>query len=248
MYQLGELDGSAVSLNPYLPSFLFSSSSSQAEMSDKGGKGGKSALKSPASKGKDDKMKGRKVQFDSEDMFDEKFETNGNGKSNGKADTHSGKGKGGKGEKGSSGKKEAPPLLLKVEQEIPENVTCLMDCEAAQILQGIQEHMVLLSKDPSIKIPTPFDRALQYASRGNHYTDPSSVRRIMESLKKHGVSDGEMCVIANTGVESVGEAFGFLPSLKAKKSKVKEPLKNTLTELKKLKIVMESSKKAIVVD
>ncbi|CAH1439871.1 unnamed protein product [Lactuca virosa] len=218
---------------------------SQAKMSEKGEKGGKSALKSPASKGKD---KGRKVQFDSEDMFDEKFETNGNGKSNGKADGYSGKGKGGKGDKGGSGKKEPRALLLNVEQEIPENVTCLMDCEAAQILQGIQEHMVLLSKDPSIKIPISFDRALQYASRGNHYTDPHSVRKVLEPLKNQGVSDAEMCLIANTAVESVGEAFGLMPSLKAKKSKVKEPLKSALTELEKLKIVMESTKKAIVLD
>lgn len=28
-----------------------------------------------------------------------------------------------------------------------------MDCEAAQILEGIQEQMVALSEDPAIKIP-----------------------------------------------------------------------------------------------
>ncbi|XP_076933791.1 DNA-directed RNA polymerases IV and V subunit 4-like [Bidens hawaiensis] len=207
-------------------------------MADKGGgKGGKSALKSPASKGKDDgsaKSKGRKVQFDSEDMFDEKFETNGNGKSNGK----DGKGKGGK---GGSSKKEPPALLLKVEEELPENATCVMDCEAAQILQGIQDHMVLLSKDPTIKIPSSFDRALQYANTCNFYTNPQSVRQILESLKKHDVSDGEICVIANTGTESTKQAFAFMPSLKAKKSKVKEPLTAALTELKKLKTVTEST-------
>ncbi|KAJ9567007.1 hypothetical protein OSB04_002973 [Centaurea solstitialis] len=185
-------------------------------MADKGGKGGKSALKSPAYKGKDDnsaKSKGRKVQFDSEDMYDDKFDTNGNGKD----ETPSAKGgkgdKGGKSGKGSA-KKEPPPLLLKVEQELPENAKCLMDCEAAQILLGIQEHMVLLSKDPTIKIPSSFDRALLYANRGNHYTDPQSARKILESLKDQGLSEGEMCVIANTAVESVGEAFGLMPSLK----------------------------------
>lgn len=36
---------------------------------------------------------------------------------------------------------------------LPENFKCLMDCEAAVILQGIQDHMVMLSRDPSIKIP-----------------------------------------------------------------------------------------------
>ncbi|XP_024961522.1 DNA-directed RNA polymerases IV and V subunit 4-like isoform X1 [Cynara cardunculus var. scolymus] len=162
-------------------------------------------------------------------------------------------GKGGKGDKGGkagkgSAKKEPPPLLLKVEQELPENAKCLMDCEAAQILQGIQEHMVLLSKDPTIKIPSSFDRALQYANRGNHYTNPHSARQVLESLKDQGLSDGEMCVIANTAIESVGEAFGLMPSLKAKKSKVKEPLRSALTELEKLKNVTESNKKAIVLD
>nr|GEW71012.1 DNA-directed RNA polymerases IV and V subunit 4-like [Tanacetum cinerariifolium] len=185
----------------------------------------KSAFKSPASKGKD----GRKVQFDSDDLFDEKFETNGNGKSNGKSSSS----KGGKGDKGGASKKEPPPLMLKVEQELPENAKCLMDCEAAQILQGIQDHMVLLSKDPSIKIPSAFDRALQYASRGNHYTDPHSLRQVLEPLKIHGVSDGEMCVIANTAIETVGEAFGLMPSLKANKSKLKEPLKAVVAELQK---------------
>ncbi|KAL8259268.1 hypothetical protein R6Q59_027221 [Mikania micrantha] len=210
-------------------------------MSDKGGKGGKSALKSPASKGKDDKLKGRKVQFDSEDMYDEKFETNGNGKSNGKDGNPFSKGKGGKGDKGGSAKKEPPPLMLKVEEELPENAKCLMNCEAAQILQGIQDHMVLLSKDPTIKIPSSFDRALQYANTGNFYANPHSVRQILDSLKKQDVSDGEICVIANTGIESTGKAFALMPSLKAKKSQVKEALGTALTELKKLKSVTDST-------
>nr|XP_043612404.1 DNA-directed RNA polymerases IV and V subunit 4-like [Erigeron canadensis] len=191
-------------------------------------------------------------------MFDEKFETNGNG-NNDSAFAKGDKGKGGKGEKGGvSSKKEPPALVLKVEEEIPENAECLMDCEAAQILQGIQDHMVLLSKDPTIKIPSSFDRALQYATRTNPYTDPHSVRQILESLKNLGVSDGEMCVIANTAIETSGEAFGLLPSLKlqfnvfvvfqAKKSKVKEPLKSALTELKKVKHATESTRDAIVLD
>ncbi len=37
--------------------------------------------------------------------------------------------------------------------ELPKNAQCLMDCEAAQILLGIQEQMVLLSRDPTIKLP-----------------------------------------------------------------------------------------------
>ncbi|XP_039166924.1 DNA-directed RNA polymerases IV and V subunit 4-like isoform X2 [Eucalyptus grandis] len=67
-------------------------------------------------------------------------------------------GKGGKGDKTgraakSSAPKEQPPLELRVEQELPKHAKCLMDCEAAEILQGIQEQMVVLSEDPTVKIP-----------------------------------------------------------------------------------------------
>lgn len=44
-------------------------------------------------------------------------------------------------------------LFLLVYAELPQNVKPLMDCEAAQILQGIQDQMVLLSQDPTIKLP-----------------------------------------------------------------------------------------------
>lgn len=37
--------------------------------------------------------------------------------------------------------------------ELPQSSTCLMDCEAAEILQGIQDQMITLSQDPDIKIP-----------------------------------------------------------------------------------------------
>lgn len=29
----------------------------------------------------------------------------------------------------------------------------MMDCEAAEILQGIQDQMIILSSDPDIKLP-----------------------------------------------------------------------------------------------
>ncbi|XP_006350243.1 DNA-directed RNA polymerases IV and V subunit 4 [Solanum tuberosum] len=217
-------------------------------MAEKGGKGfslpksGKSALKSPASKGKDDSSvkskRGRKVQFDSEGSLD----TNST-KSNGKADIPSLKGdlgKAGKGEKaGSAGKSQkakAPdPLELRVEQELPANSTCLMDCEAADILQGIQENMVVLSDDPAIKLPVSFDRGLAYAQRNRLYDNPQAVKQILEPLKQHGVSDGELCMIANFPLESVDEVFALVPSFKNKKSKLRVPLENVLAELAKLR-------------
>lgn len=129
--------------------------------------------------------KGRKVQF-SEDTAELDF--NILSKSGGKAGTPLSKGdlsKGGKGDKtGSGGKspvsKEPSVLELKIDLEIPKNAKCLMDCEAEQVLQGIQEQMVILSEDPTIKIPQSFDRGLQYCKRGSHYTNSQSVRRVLE--------------------------------------------------------------------
>ncbi|XP_021828103.1 DNA-directed RNA polymerases IV and V subunit 4-like [Prunus avium] len=223
-------------------------------MSEKGGKGFslptgkavKSSLKSTPStkdaslKGKDDSStkskKGRKVQFDSEGLhepksnFSSKFDNPA--AASGKADW----GKGGKGDKVGNGRKKEPqPLELKIEQELPQSAKCLMDCEAADILQGIQEQMILLSKDPSIKIPVSFDKGLQYAKRTSHYTNPQSVRKVLEALTKYGVSDGEISVIANVCPETADEVFALVPSLKTTRSVLSQPLKEVLSELTKLK-------------
>ncbi|KAH9750043.1 DNA-directed RNA polymerases IV and V subunit 4 [Citrus sinensis] len=171
------------------------------------GGGGKTSLKSiPASLGgKDDNSakskRGRKVQFNTEGLSEGKFTFSS--KSDGKFETTYGKGgltKGGKGDKVANGAKvsvvkEALPLELRVEQELPKNAKCLMDCEAAHILEGIQEQMALLSADPTIKIPVSFDKGLL-------------------SLSEHGVTDGEICVIANICPETVEEAYAIVPSLK----------------------------------
>ncbi|MBA0778444.1 hypothetical protein Gotri_006310 [Gossypium trilobum] len=116
-------------------------------------------------------------------------------------------GKGGKGEKAANGgkthvAKESQSLELRVEQvlvlrsvseallklerslplfaELPENVKCLMDCEAASILEGIQDQMVILSSDPTIKLPESFGSGLQYAKTGSYYTNPQSVRKVLQ--------------------------------------------------------------------
>lgn len=44
-------------------------------------------------------------------------------------------------------------VTLGIFAELPKNAKCMMDCEAALILKGIQEQMVVLSEDPTIKIP-----------------------------------------------------------------------------------------------
>ncbi|XP_060673079.1 DNA-directed RNA polymerases IV and V subunit 4 isoform X2 [Ziziphus jujuba] len=147
-------------------------------MAEKGGKGfslppkgGKSSIKSSplkeaSIKGKDDsstKKKGRKVQFDSEAV-------NFSSKSGGKdSPTTFPKGKGDKGASGGKGSvsKVPQPLELRIEQELPKNAKCLMACEAAEILEGIQDRMTTLSKDPSIKIPVtiPFCLFLDHLTR-----------------------------------------------------------------------------------
>ncbi|KAM3749036.1 hypothetical protein ACB098_05G152800 [Castanea mollissima] len=205
------------------------------------------------SKGKEDKLKGkddsstkpkstRKVQFNFEGSPE--YKTSSLPKSLGKDDTpfpkgYSGKG-GGKGDKIANGgrstvSKEPQPLELKVEQDLPENVKCMMDCEALDILQGIQDQLPILSKDPEFRLPVPFDKGLQYAKRGVHYANPQAVRQVLEDLTKYGVSNSEICVIANVCPESDEEVFSLVPSLKAKRSKLREPLKGILSELAKLK-------------
>ncbi|KAK9740321.1 hypothetical protein RND81_03G026200 [Saponaria officinalis] len=197
--------------------------------------------------------KGSRVQFSDEDS-----PANTYSKSGGKGETPiGGPLKTDKGGKTASGKKGSTLKETKYELnvqsvgtdmrpgnilELPKNAQCMMDCEAADILQGIQEQMVFLSRDPNIKLPISFDKGLQYASAGSRYSDLKAVREVLENLKRHGASDGEICVIANACPESVDEAFALLPSLKAKRSQITEQLKDVLAELIKLKLPAEGFK------
>ncbi|ESQ39939.1 hypothetical protein EUTSA_v10001026mg [Eutrema salsugineum] len=208
-------------------------------MSEKGGKGIKSSLKSPSKygSGKDDNStkskKTRKVQFDPLGTSDSKYKIV-------QDSDYQFQGSSAKGGKGTNAKKitrskESQPLELKTEKELPENAKCLMDCEAFQILEGIKEQLAVLSDDPSIKIPVSFNRGLEYLKLGSCYTNPQSARQILEPLKKHGVSEGELCMIANVCPESIDEVFAFVPSMKGKKDKISQPLEEALTKLSKLK-------------
>ncbi|KAJ9689931.1 hypothetical protein PVL29_012547 [Vitis rotundifolia] len=169
-------------------------------MGEKGGKGfslnsnlGKSSTKSPLEAsltGKDDSTakskRGRKVQFNNGGLPEARLTSSL--MSGGKADIPIAKGdlsKGGKGGRVLNGEKSAvpkppAPLELRIEQELPKNAKCMMDCEAALILKGIQEQMVVLSEDPTIKIPLSFNKGLQYAQSSNCYASPQSVRRVLE--------------------------------------------------------------------
>lgn len=226
-------------------------------MAERGGKGlslpkgGKTALKSLLAreeplKEKHDSpaksRKGRNVYIDSDvEEVDAKISVTP--KVRGKASTPVTQGDWGKRGKGgkiaSAGKdsvsKYVCSLELNVDEELPKNAKCLMDCEAAHVLKGIQEQMVILSEDPSIKLPLAFDSCLQHAKAGSHYTRPRSVRPVLESLKNYGITDGEMCIIANICPESVEDTFALISSLKDKSSRLRVPLRNALSELALLK-------------
>ncbi|EPS73262.1 hypothetical protein M569_01493, partial [Genlisea aurea] len=118
---------------------------------------------------------------------------------------------------------------------LPPNSVYLMDSEAADILQGIQDQMVFLSQDPDIKLPVSFDKGLAYAKRCENRVKPQTVRKILEPLKKHGVSDAEICLISNVSPESTDEVFSLIPTLKPNVGKLKGPLKIALDELADLK-------------
>ncbi|KAK3158955.1 hypothetical protein QOZ80_2AG0143880 [Eleusine coracana subsp. coracana] len=110
-----------------------------------------------------------------------------------------------------------------------------MNCEAAELLQEIHEHMAILSEDPKIKIPESFDKAFQYAKEGTHFTNADAVKQALEPLKNCGVNDGEVCMIANIGAETVEEVYALVPSLKAEKSLNQGPITEALAALAKIK-------------
>ncbi|XP_062217545.1 DNA-directed RNA polymerases IV and V subunit 4-like [Phragmites australis] len=143
-------------------------------------------------------------------------------------------GKGGKG----SASNAVPPKSdaeLKLELDIPPNLRMLMNCEAAELLQEIHEHMAILLEDPKIKIPESFDKAFQYAKEGNHFTNANSVKQAVDPLKKCGVNDGEICMIANIGPETVEEVYALVPSLKATRSLTEGPITEVLAALANIK-------------
>ncbi|XP_054779196.1 DNA-directed RNA polymerases IV and V subunit 4-like isoform X4 [Prosopis cineraria] len=119
--------------------------------------------------------------------------------------------------------------------ELPKNIKCLMNCEAADILLGIQDQMTMLSKDPSIKIPVSFDKGLQYAKSNSHYKMSETVRSILEPLADLGVSEAELCVIGNVCPETSEEVYALIPSLKERRSRIEGLLRDMVRELGKLK-------------
>ncbi|XP_015688968.1 DNA-directed RNA polymerases IV and V subunit 4 isoform X2 [Oryza brachyantha] len=167
-----------------------------------------------------------------------------NPKSNGKAASESLKtggkasskeaGKGGKGSASTAASAKSD-AALKLELDMPPNSCILMNCEVAELLQEIHEHMAILSEDPKIKIPESFDKAFKYAKEGNHFSTAQSVKQVLDPLRKYGVSDGEICLIANIGPETIEEVYALVPSLKATRSLNEGPIMKALTALANIK-------------
>ncbi|KAM7270921.1 hypothetical protein ACFE04_030135 [Oxalis oulophora] len=215
----------------------------------------------PSTDGKSKRGRKKKVHFEVGDTPDEPT-FNFSAKSDGKAQSEPifGKGDSAKGGKGSRAANKvntaAPkePLQLKIDPELMKNAEYLLDSEAANILMRIQEQMIDLSKDSEIKLPVTFDKGLQYAKGSTQLIRipvhpltfllsfllhaPPSVTTLnsnFRALKVHGVTDGEMCVLANVCPETVDEVFALIPSLKLKWHVLREPLVNVLSRLANLR-------------
>ncbi|KAF5177898.1 Dna-directed rna polymerase ii subunit [Thalictrum thalictroides] len=141
------------------------------------------------------------------------------------------------GKAGKSSSSDPSPKIptFEIEGELGKNVKCMMDCEALDVLERIQESMVILSENPDIKLPESFIKGLQYAKSTSCFKNPEKARHVLEELKKQKVSDTEICLVANICPESVDELFALMPNLKEKKKKNESAVKDVLGELAKLK-------------
>ncbi|KAM3309611.1 hypothetical protein ACQJBY_030716 [Aegilops geniculata] len=210
-------------------------------MANRGGKGSYPPSKSGAPNGRQMVLISDDSDSDSDDFFEEEAPPT-HSKSNGKASSDSLKTSGkassfsngegskggkafsaGKGGKGSAS--NAKPAMSDAELKL----------QLAEMLQKIQAHMAILSEDPKIKIPESFDKAFQYAKEGNHFTSAKLVKEILEPLKDYGVNDGEICMIANIGPETIEEVYALIPSLKATRSINEGKIAEALTALANIK-------------
>ncbi|XP_074592125.1 uncharacterized protein LOC141847915 [Curcuma longa] len=124
---------------------------------------------------------------------------------------------------------------LKIELELPKGARLLMDCEAAEVLQDIHEHMTVLSEDPKIKMPESFSKALQYSKVNDHYKNAKAVRQVLETLKLNAITDGEICMVGNVCPENVDEVYALIPSLKGNREKNEGALKDAIASLAKFR-------------
>ncbi|KAI3920488.1 hypothetical protein MKX01_000827 [Papaver californicum] len=225
-------------------------------MAEKGGGGfgftlptaKKSSIKQPVAKSAvgGSSKKSKTVQFDtsSDSEGSPKANNNGSFKSGGKSlsDSPVSKGdmsKGGKGGKtgkgwGKSNAKLPVVVQLEIEKELPKNAKCLMDCEAEAALQGIQDQLSILSRDPTIKLPLAFNKGLEYAKGSSRYSNPLAVRHALEKLRVLKITESELCLISNVCPDTVDEVYALIPSLKTNRLTTEGAIKNLLYELDNL--------------
>ncbi|XP_039146866.1 DNA-directed RNA polymerases IV and V subunit 4-like [Dioscorea cayenensis subsp. rotundata] len=83
-----------------------------------------------------------------------------------------------------------------------------MDCEAMEILEGAQNHLLASSKDPEIKMPRSFNKSTTTFKYGSRiHRDVQSVRQVLDTIKVNGVTYSEIC-IGNILPEFVDEVYG----------------------------------------
>ncbi|KAI3856994.1 hypothetical protein MKX03_019054 [Papaver bracteatum] len=228
-------------------------------MAEKGGGGfgftpstaKKSSFKQPVAKSAvgGSSKKHKTVQFDtSSESEGSPMANNNNGslKSGGKGlfDSPASKGDSGKGGKGGKtgkgwGKSSAPKLpvvvQLEIEKDLPKNAKCMMDCAAEAALQGIQDQLSILSRDPTIKLPLAFNKALEYAKGSSRYSNPLAVWHALEKLRVLKITESELCLISNVCPDTVDEVYALIPSLKTNRLTTEGAIKNLLYELDNLK-------------
>ncbi|KAI3905508.1 hypothetical protein MKW92_025192 [Papaver armeniacum] len=227
-------------------------------MAEKGGGFGftpstakKSSFKQPVAKSAvgGSSKKHKTVQFDTESESEGSpvaNHNNGSFKSGGKGlfDSPASKGdtdKGGKGGKTGKGwgKSSAPKLpvvvQLEIEKDLPKNAKCMMDCAAEAALQGIQDQLSMLSRDPTIKLPLAFNKALEYAKGSSRYSNPLAVWHALEKLRVLKITESELCLISNVCPDTVDEVYALIPSLKTNRLTTEGAIKNLLYELDNLK-------------
>ncbi|KAK9156475.1 hypothetical protein Sjap_003955 [Stephania japonica] len=121
-------------------------------------------------------------------------------------------------------------------EELPKDVVRLMDCEAAGILQGIQDQLVVLSEDSTIKPP----RTLKSHKVSDEEVATANMFFILHAPCDYSnphlsIFSLQICLIANTCPEIADELFALIPSLKENKIRIERAIKDVLSELAKLK-------------
>ncbi|CAF1696853.1 unnamed protein product [Brassica napus] len=104
-----------------------------------------------------------------------------------------------------SGEEEENAAELKIGDEFLK-AKCLMNCEVSLILEHKYEQLQQVSEDPMNQV--------SHGLAG--YKNPDAVRQVREILRRHQLTEFELCVLGNLCPETAEEAVTMVPSLKTK--------------------------------